>query len=66
MTEQHIKVIIYNALCAANYIHSGTVVHRDLKPSNLLMSNTCNIKLCDFGLARTIEPKLSDASAPTK
>ena len=29
-------------------------MHRDLKPSNILMTKECDIKVADFGLARTI------------
>lgn len=35
------------------YIHSASVLHRDLKPSNILLNATCDLKICDFGLART-------------
>jgi mitogen-activated protein kinase 1/3 len=35
------------------YIHSARVLHRDLKPSNLLVNANCDLKICDFGLART-------------
>jgi mitogen-activated protein kinase 1/3 len=35
------------------YIHSANVLHRDLKPSNLLLNANCDLKICDFGLART-------------
>ncbi|RWV98141.1 hypothetical protein GW17_00039033 [Ensete ventricosum] len=34
------------------YIHSAKVIHRDLKPSNLLLNANCDLKICDFGLAR--------------
>ena len=37
------------------YIHSCNIVHRDLKPSNILTTEDCEVKLCDFGLSRTIE-----------
>ena len=35
------------------YIHTANVLHRDLKPSNLLLNANCDLKICDFGLART-------------
>lgn len=43
-------------LRALKYIHSANVLHRDLKPSNLLLNSNCDLKICDFGLARGIEP----------
>lgn len=35
-------------------VHS-VILFRDLKLSNLLYSNTGQLKLCDFGLARCVE-----------
>merc|ERR1719174_618663 len=40
-------------LDAVAYLHSCRVVHRDLKPQNILMDGEGNIKIADFGLART-------------
>ena len=54
MTEEHIKTIIYNVLCAVNFIHSAQLVHRDLKPANILINTQCNVRICDFGLARSL------------
>lgn len=34
------------------YLHSANVLHRDLKPGNLLVNANCELKICDFGLAR--------------
>jgi serine/threonine protein kinase len=32
------------------------VLHRDLKPGNLLVNADCELKICDFGLARGYQP----------
>lgn len=38
------------------YIHSANVLHRDLKPGNILVNADCDVKICDFGLARIADP----------
>ena len=57
LDEEHIITILYNALCAMNYIHSTNIIHRDLKPANLLIDQNCNVKICDFGLSRAMPEK---------
>ena len=52
--EEHVKIITYNMLTAVNFLHQHNIVHRDIKPSNVLINSDCNIKLCDFGLSRTV------------
>jgi mitogen-activated protein kinase 1/3 len=54
LTEDHVKLILYNLLCAFKYLHSANVIHRDVKPSNILINKDCQIKICDFGLSRTL------------
>lgn len=41
-------------MCAVKYLHDSNVLHRDLKPANVLVNEDCTVKLCDFGLARSI------------
>lgn len=52
LTDQHYQLFIYQVLCGLKYIHSADVLHRDLKPGNLLVNADCELKICDFGLAR--------------
>lgn len=52
LENDHIKFILYQILRALKYTHSARVLHRDIKPKNILISATCEVKLCDFGLAR--------------
>jgi len=48
-----VQYFLYQILRGLKYIHSANVLHRDLKPSNLLLNANCDLKICDFGLART-------------
>lgn len=59
LSEEHIITILYNSLCAINFMHSANIIHRDIKPGNFLIDQNCSVKICDFGLARTM-PKKSD------
>ncbi|EGR30404.1 mitogen-activated protein kinase 2, putative [Ichthyophthirius multifiliis] len=50
-----IKTLTYNILTGIKYLHSSEVLHRDLKPANVLINEDCSVKICDFGLARSVE-----------
>ena len=54
LTENHVLVILYNLICAVNFMHSSGIMHRDLKPANILINNDSQIKICDFGIAREV------------
>ncbi|KAI0276525.1 kinase-like domain-containing protein [Russula aff. rugulosa BPL654] len=41
---------------ALEYCHKNNVVHRDLKIKNILISQTGNIKIIDFGLSNLYDP----------
>ncbi|KAG2325495.1 hypothetical protein Bca52824_008223 [Brassica carinata] len=48
----HYEFLLYQILRGLKHIHSANVLHRDLKPGNLLVNANCELKICDFGLAR--------------
>lgn len=53
LSDQHLQYFIYQVLRGLKYVHTANVLHRDLKPANLLLTASCELKICDFGLART-------------
>ncbi|KAF3700406.1 Mitogen-activated protein kinase 3 [Channa argus] len=57
LSNDHVCYFLYQILRGLKYIHSANVLHRDLKPSNLLINTTCDLKICDFGLARIADPE---------
>lgn len=59
LSKLEIKFIMYQILQGIKHIHSKNVIHRDLKPGNILLNkSTYEIKICDFGLARTVETNM--------
>ena len=59
MTEEEVVKVMYQMLLGLNSIHSAGVWHRDLKPANVLLGKDNEIKICDFGLARSVEQSFS-------
>ncbi|GJM91835.1 hypothetical protein PR202_ga08252 [Eleusine coracana subsp. coracana] len=52
-TVPQIKCYMRQLLTGLHYCHVNQVLHRDIKGSNLLIDNEGNLKLADFGLARS-------------
>ncbi|KAJ5788293.1 hypothetical protein N7457_003283 [Penicillium paradoxum] len=53
--DQFAQYFMYQIMRGLKYLHSAGVIHRDLKPSNILVNENCDLKICDFGLARVQE-----------
>ena len=63
ISNLHVKTFIYQILLGLKYVHSARVIHRDMKPANLLLTEDCALRICDFGLARVINPDPQPISA---
>jgi mitogen-activated protein kinase 1/3 len=66
LSERRAVTLVYNILLSLKFIHSAGVVHRDLKPANILVNAQCQVKLCDFGLARTLQGADEDEAEKAK
>lgn len=53
LTESEIISFSYQLLSALEFIHSKYIIHRDVKPQNILLNRKGELKLADFGLARS-------------
>ncbi|KAJ5142881.1 uncharacterized protein N7515_001668 [Penicillium bovifimosum] len=53
--DQFAQYFMYQIMRGLKYLHSAGVIHRDLKPSNILVNENCDLRICDFGLARIQE-----------
>ncbi|OMJ87558.1 hypothetical protein SteCoe_10737 [Stentor coeruleus] len=58
LSDEHCQFFLYQLLRGLKFMHSACILHRDLKPRNLLVNSNCDLKICDFGLARPSVPEL--------
>ncbi|PXF49880.1 Mitogen-activated protein kinase 14 [Gracilariopsis chorda] len=52
LSPDHVKYFMFQLLRGIHFMHTARVFHRDLKPNNILINSKCELRICDFGLAR--------------
>ncbi len=62
LTVEQVVEIIFKCCKALDYAHRQGVVHRDIKPGNILITDSLDIKISDFGIAQIVR---SDTTQPT-
>eukprot|EP00826_Nyctotherus_ovalis_P012473 TRINITY_DN132_c0_g3_i4.p1 TRINITY_DN132_c0_g3~~TRINITY_DN132_c0_g3_i4.p1 ORF type:complete len:162 (-),score=42.63 TRINITY_DN132_c0_g3_i4:311-796(-) len=55
--RDRIKCIMRQMIEGIKYLHDHNIIHRDIKCANILLNNSGEIKLADFGLARLMQRK---------
>jgi cyclin-dependent kinase 12/13 len=64
LTQDHIKSWSQQLLRGVHYMHTNKVIHRDLKASNILVNKRGELKIADWGLARSWNSNLVRMTNP--
>lgn len=57
LAEPRVRVIAAELLGALSAAHRLGVLHRDIKPGNILLTDTAQVKVGDFGIAKLAEDR---------
>lgn len=57
LREHHARKFARGVASALQYLHANNIVHRDLKIENIMISNSGEIKIIDFGLSNVYDTR---------
>lgn len=55
VTNADLVSFIFEICAAMKYVHKYKIIHRDLKMKNILITSKKHVKICDFGISRSME-----------
>lgn len=64
LEEVHKQYIMYQIFRSLKFMHTAQLLHRDIKPSNVLLNSECQVKMADFGLARSVAQLATEEGNP--
>ena len=53
LPQDQVRWILNDVLSALTAAHAAGILHRDIKPANILFSNSGDVKVADFGIAKS-------------
>jgi 5'-AMP-activated protein kinase, catalytic alpha subunit len=56
LKEDVAKFLFQQIITGVRYINSKNVLHRDIKLDNILLTSQGDVKICDFGVSKIVEP----------
>src|ERR1051326_8223922 len=62
LKSSQIVPLAQQMVSALNNAHAHGIIHRDIKPKNIMVTPSGQVKVLDFGLAKTIPKNLEDAT----
>ena len=55
LPQDRVRAILAGVLSALAEAHSAGILHRDIKPANILLTSSGDVKVADFGIAKSAE-----------